>query len=47
MSTTLKNSTFLDLTGYRSNAPLPTSGTPLASFQVNVALVLDRARTYP
>lgn len=39
----LPNSTYLDLTSYQGNAPLP-SGTPLTgSFKINVALVLERA----
>ena len=39
----LPNATYLDLTSYQGNAPLP-SGTPLTgSFKINVALVLERA----
>src|SRR5262245_9679149 len=40
----LANSTYLDLTSYRSNASTLPDGNPLpGSFTVNVALVLDRA----
>jgi hypothetical protein len=41
--TELPNSTYLDLTSYRSNAALPNSNQLLPSFSFNVALVLERA----
>ena len=41
--TELAKSTYLDLTSYRGNAPLPTSTGPDDSFSFNVALVLERA----
>ena len=39
----LQNSTYLDLTSYRGNAPLPGSTGPNPSFAFNVALVFERA----
>ena len=39
----LPNSTFLDLTSYRGNAPLPTPTGPDTPFSFNVALVMERA----
>lgn len=41
--TELPNSTFLDFDSYRSGAVLPTGGTAVPLFTLNVALVLDRA----
>ena len=40
--TELANSTYLDLTSYRGNAPLPASTGPNTSFAFNVALVFER-----
>ena len=40
--TELANSTYLDLTSYRGNAPLPVSTGPDTSFAFNVALVFER-----
>ena len=37
------NSTYLDLTSYRTNGSLPTGGTPATPTTFNVALVLERA----
>ena len=39
----LQDSTYLDLTSYRGNAPLPASTGPNTSFAFNVALVFERA----
>jgi hypothetical protein len=39
----LPNSTFLDLTSYRGNAPLPNDTGLTQSFSFNVALVMERA----
>ncbi|MBN8749897.1 MAG: hypothetical protein J0I65_20615 [Variovorax sp.] len=39
----LANSTYLDLTSYRGNAPLPTPTSLNESFSFNVALVMERA----
>lgn len=39
----LPNSTYLDLTSYRTNGSLPVGGTAAAPFTFNVALVLERA----
>ena len=41
--TELANSSFMDLTSWRSGGSGPTGGSPLASFTLNVALILDRA----
>ncbi|MFO1160203.1 MAG: hypothetical protein U1E60_15285 [Reyranellaceae bacterium] len=41
--TELPNSTFLDFGSYRSGAVALTGGSPVSSFTLNVALVLDRA----
>ncbi len=41
--TELQNSSYLDLTSYRGNAPLPASTGSNGSFSFNVALVLERA----
>lgn len=40
----LPNSTYLDLTSYRTNGSLPAGGTPAAPITFNVALVLERAQ---
>ncbi len=42
-SSNFENSTYLDLTSYRGNAPLPGSTGPNPSFAFNVALVFERA----
>jgi hypothetical protein len=39
----LANSSFLDYASWRTNADAPSGGTPLSTFSINVALVLDRA----
>ena len=39
----LANSSYLDFASWRTNADAPSGGTPLSSFSINVALVLDRA----
>ena len=39
----LANSSFLDYASWRTNAEAPSGGTPLSTFSINVALVLDRA----
>ena len=39
----LANSSYLDFASWRTNADAPSGGTPLSTFSINVALVLDRA----
>ena len=39
----LANATYLDLTSFQGNAPLPSSNLLLSSYTINVALVFERA----